>query len=299
MRRMLGDHVRTESEMNMVDAVGFSPTLRLLRLAAELKQARTRTGLTSEEAEQRLEWGRGKISRMENAQTKRPRVTDVQLILNVYGVDDEQYRETLYDLARDARKRGWWTRFGSDVFTGMFVDYETEATEIRTFESVFVPGLLQTPEYAAELARAGLIRDERLIERRVAARMQRQQLLAQESPPDYWAIIDESALRRDVGGTELMRAQLELIVEVAGSGAVNVQVVRASAHAGMAGPFVILDFPDEVHPSIVYLETATDGLYLERLDEIRYYERIFNSLRSTAPGPSDSIACIRDIIDNM
>lgn len=281
------------------DVTDFSPTLRLQRLAAELRRARLAAELTTDAVEKRLEWGKGKISRLENRQTRRPRVTDVRLLLDLYGVDDDDYRETLYGLARDARQRGWWTRFGDDVFKGLYVDYETEAVEISTFEPVFVPGLLQTEEYAEAITRAGLIRDEEQIARRVAARIQRRQIFNRADPPEYWAVIDELALRRSIGGPEVMKRQLQHIVDAASTQAINVQVVRDGAHAGLAGPFVIMGFRTASMPSIVYLETATDGLYLEQPDEVRFYERIFNSLRSSAPAPQESVAFIQDMINEL
>lgn len=283
----------------MADVTDFSPTLRLQQLAIALRRARNAAGLTTDAVEKELEWGKGKISRLENVLTKRPRVSDVKLLLDLYGVTDAEYRETLYSLARDARQRGWWTRFGSDVFVGMFVDYETEAAEIRTFEPVFVPGLLQTEEYAEAITRAGLIRDEELITRRVTARFQRQRIFDRPEPPEYWAVIDELALRRVIGGRDVMKRQLQHIVDVAATQAINVQVVRDGAHAGLAGPFVIMDFQNAAMPSIVYLETATDGLYLEKAGEVRFYERIFNSLRSTAPGPQASVAFIQEMINDL
>jgi transcriptional regulator with XRE-family HTH domain len=271
-----------------------SPTIRQRRLAAELERLRETARLSREDVAERLDWHSTKLYRIENA---RSGVTpaDMRHLLDLYEVTDERRRDALITLSRSARQKGWWTKY-QDVFQGSYVELEAEASAIRTFEPIFVPGLLQTEEYWRALLRTNLV--ARDIERRVAARMERQRVLERDDAPHLRAVIDEMALIRPVGGPATMREQLDRLIETRERENITVQVIPLSlgAHLGMDGAFVMLDFPnpDFVAP-VVHLETATDGLYLEDRDEIARYTLIFDHLRAIALGPDESISYLQTI----
>jgi transcriptional regulator with XRE-family HTH domain len=279
-------------------AVRSGPTIRQRRLAADLERLRVRAGLSREQAAEQLDWHPTKLYRIENA---RSGVTtgDMRHLLDLYGVDDERQREALVTLARSARQKGWWTKY-QDVFAGSYVELEAEASVIHAFEPVLVPGLLQTEGYTRALIKASLV--VRDIEQRVEARMQRQALLEGDSAPVLWAVIDETALTRPVGGAATMREQLDWLIQARDQQNVTVQVIRSSlgAHPGMDGSFVILDFADpDYFAPVVYLEHATDGLYLEEPEEIARYTLMFDHLRAIALGPDESVSLMEAIKDQL
>ncbi|MFC3996525.1 helix-turn-helix domain-containing protein [Nocardiopsis sediminis] len=261
-----------------------SPTVRLRRLSRQLKELRELSGFTAEHVASRLEWAQSKISRIEGAQWKRPSLRDVRDLLDLYGVDDEARREELLALAKQSRERGWWEKY-REVITGEFVGLEAEAHGIRTFQTTRLPGLLQTPDYALAMSRADVTREFGQAEKIQESKGRRQRRI-HDQHLDYWAIIDEAAIVRPVGGTEVHRAQLEALVEWNRKPNVTVQILPfdAGEHAGMGGPFVILDFAG-TDPDVVYIETDSDGLYLDHADQVERYNRIFNGLHAKSLHP--------------
>jgi len=232
------------------------------------------------------------------------RTGDVRDLLEVYGITDEGTRESLVQLAREARRRGWWTRYTDVLGSGTYVGLEAEAAGLHTYESMFIPGLLQTEDYARAVIRAGLTRpDPDNLERRLSARMVRQEIVNRPDPPEIWAVLDESVVRRPVGGQEVMRAQLEHLIEVSTrpNTAVTLQVLpfTVGAHPGMNGPFVILTFNSPTDPPMVYLETATDGLYLDEPADVERYTLRFNHLVARALGPDESRTMIAGLAAQM
>jgi transcriptional regulator with XRE-family HTH domain len=288
----------------LIDMPGTpSPTARGRRLRNELRRLREEAGLTHTEVAQRLEWSASKLSRIETGQS-RVQTGDVRDLLEVYGVSDEATRDALVQLAREARRRGWWTRYTDVLGSGTYVGLEAEASVIHTYESQFVPGLLQTQDYARAVIRAGQTRpDPEALERRVTARMARQEILARSDPPEIWAILDEPVVSRPVGGPEVMREQLRHIIELSTrpNTTLTIQVLplSAGAHPGMNGPFVILEFQGPKDPPMVYLETATDGLYLEEPADVERYTLRFNHLVARALGPDESRTMIADLAGRM
>jgi len=273
-----------------------SPSARGRRLRHELRRLREEAGLTHSEVARRLEWSPSKISRIETGQS-RVQTGDVSDLLEVYGVTDQATCRALVQLAREARRRGWWTRYTDVLGSGTYVGLEAEAATLQTYESMFIPGLLQTPNYAEAVIRAGQARpDPETLNRRLAARMARQQILERPDPPEMWAVLDESVVRRPVGGTEVMREQLQHLIEVSSrpNTPLTLQILPFSvgAHPGMNGPFVILGFNSPTDPPMVYLETATDGLYLEEPADIERYTLRFNHLVARALGPDESRSMI-------
>lgn len=278
---------------------GPSPTVRRRRLAAELRRLRESAELTIDEVGEKLECSASKISRIETGHVGvTPR--DVRDMLEVYGIEDDG-REALVQLAREARKKGWWHAY-NEVFTGSFVGLETDASSLHTHQALLVPGLLQTEGYTRAVIRA--IRPdvtESDMERRVAARVVRQRLLTDAHPPEYWAVIDEAALHRKVGGPEIMRAQLERLVELAALPHVTLQVVpfSAGAHAGMEAPFLILGFPEQADPDVVYVENTTSGVYLEQPSDVHRYTLMFDHLRAAALKPDDTVVMVEQAADRL
>jgi transcriptional regulator with XRE-family HTH domain len=279
---------------------GPSPTVRRRRLAARLRELREKANLTIDEVGDRLECSASKISRIETGHVGvTPR--DVRDMLEVYGVEDDE-REALVQLAREARKKGWWHAY-NEVFTGAFVGLESDASFLHTHQALLVPGLLQTEQYTRAVIRA--IRPDAAetdVELRVRGRLNRQKLLTEESnPPEYWAVLDEAVLQRTVGGPEVMREQLKKLLEVASLPNVTLQVVpfRAGGHAGMEAPFLILGFPEQADPDVVYVEYSTSGVYLEQPDHVHRYTLMFDHLRAAALKPDDTLDLVDKAADRL
>jgi transcriptional regulator with XRE-family HTH domain len=268
---------------------GQSPTVRRRRLAGELRRLRELARLTIDEVGEKLECSASKISRIETGHVGvTPR--DARDLLELYDVDPDQ-REALVQLAREARKKGWWHAY-NEVFTGSFVGLESDASSLRAFQALLVPGLLQTEDYTRAVIRS--IRPdstEAEVDRRVAGRMARQRLLTAPDPPEYWVIIDEAVLYRTVGGARVMHEQLLRLCEVAAMPNVTLQVVSfdAGAHSSMEGPYLILGFPEQADPDVVYVENTTTGVYLEQPDDVHRYTLMFDHLRASALSPDDTL----------
>lgn len=255
-------------------------------------------GLSLEEVAKRVEWSRAKLGHIETGERKKPSVVEIKALLQEYGISpaDPQH-EAVLTLVRQAQQRGWWTRY-DDILTGSYVELESEATSIANYEAFGIPGLLQTPGLARLMQRARLWRDPEDIQRAVDARMRRQEILAGDNPTQLWAVIEEHALQRLAGAPEVMREQTEHLIELADSSShITIQVLptKAGVHAGVAGPFVILDFAEPAGP-IVYLETYTDGLYLERDTEITQYRKLWDHIRTSALDEERSIPYLKKLI---
>ncbi|HEY7011939.1 MAG TPA: helix-turn-helix transcriptional regulator [Streptosporangiaceae bacterium] len=279
-----------------------SPTVRRRRLALELRRLREAARLTCEEVADHLECSASKISRVETGRVSvSPR--DVRDMLELYGVAPQQ-RESLVQLARDSRQKGWWHAY-SDTMQPQFVTYvglESAAAEIRIYEVSLIPELLQTEDYARAVIRSGMMNSPAEdVERRVALRMARQPAITRDDPPKVWAVLDEAALRRRVGGAGLMRLQLEHLLAQATMPNVAVQVIPfgGGAHPAMGRPFIILVFPERVDTDVVYLEDLTSALYLEDVADVDRYNVFFNHLRASALSFDDSSALIASVLKEM
>jgi transcriptional regulator with XRE-family HTH domain len=272
-----------------------TPTGRRRRLGAELRRLREEVGLTIDRVAEVLECSPSKVSRIETGQVSAtPR--DVRDMLGLYRVDDERL-EALVQVAREARQRGWWQKF-VDVPDGVpaYVGLEAAATSIDVYMSLIVPALLQTPDYARAViaaVRPDLPAGE--LDRRVELRLRRQELLDQERPPVMRVLLDDTLLRRPVGGPAAMAAQRRRLLADADRPAVTIQVleVAAGAHAGMDGPFTIFGFPAPAERDVVALDSAADALYLEGPEDVARYRRVFELLLPAARSPADSAAIIR------
>jgi transcriptional regulator with XRE-family HTH domain len=272
-----------------------TPTGRRRRLGAELRRLREEAGLTIDRVAEALECSPSKVSRIETGQVSAtPR--DVRDMLGLYRVDDARL-EAMVQVAREARQRGWWQKF-VDVPDGVpaYVGLEAAATSIDVYMSLIVPALLQTPEYARAViaaVRPDLPGSE--LDRRVELRLRRQDLLDQERAPVMRVLLDDTVLRRPVGGPAVMAAQRQRLLADAERPAVTIQVleVGAGAHAGMDGPFTIFGFPAPAERDVVALDSAADALYLEGPGDVARYRRVFGLLLPAARSPEDSAAIIR------
>ncbi|WP_406312141.1 helix-turn-helix domain-containing protein [Streptosporangium sp. NBC_01639] len=280
----------------------LSPTLRARRLAVELTSRREAAGLTREEASRRLQWSPSTIFRIETGRS-RPQPRSVRELLALYGVTGTE-RDGLIQLAREARQPGWWHSF-RDVLPNpyeVYIGLEAAAASIHNFESVAIPGLLQTPDYARAVIKGGaqeLGHDE--IERLVEVRLTRQQILTKQDRPRLWVVIDEAVIRRVVGSPVVMRAQLHHLVSAAEESKTTLQVIpfSAGAHAGTSGSLVILGFPEPTDPHVVYVETLTGDLYLEKHSDVAAYSIAFERLCATALSPDDSMGLTRRAADSL
>jgi hypothetical protein len=270
------------------------PTVRQRRLAQALRELRQEAGLTQDAVAARMGWHTSKLFRMENARNPRVDWIDVKELMDTYGVRSP-HREALIQLARDARMRGWWTPY-RDVFTGSYVALENESSTMRLYCPELVPGLLQTEEYARAVIRA--VRpgyDEDSVERRVTARLARQKvLLDRVPPPDLELVLNEAVLRRLVGSEQVMAAQLGALADAAQRPGVTLQVLpfSAGAHASLEGGFVLIEFPEETDPDVVYVEGIMGDLYLESVEEVKRYQSAFERIQAVALAPKEISAFI-------
>jgi transcriptional regulator with XRE-family HTH domain len=272
-----------------------TPTVRLRRLAAELRTLRASAGLTRDEVVERTGINVATLYRIEHAKV-RPQTRTLRTLLDLYGADQENQAE-LIALLRDARQRGWLHAYQSDLpeqYT-TYIGFEGEARSVWNYESLFIPGLLQTEDYARAVIGAGLPGARREdIEPRVEVRMQRQDVLRNDNPLELWAIVDEAALRRQAGGPAVMQAQLRHLLDAVELPNITLQVIPFSvgAHAGMPGSFVFMQFAEATIPYVIYLDSMAGDLFLEAEADVRRYRLAFEHLRAVAVSPDESRALV-------
>jgi transcriptional regulator with XRE-family HTH domain len=274
---------------------GGGPTVRRMLVGAQLRRLRTEQGISREQAGEAIRASEWKIHRLENGQVGF-KDRDIVDLLALYGVTDPDEVEELLAMARDANTPGWWHQYGDLLpqWFRAFVDLESAATLIRIYEGQLVPGLLQTEPYMRAVMRgARLPEPSEATERRIALRLMRQRLLTRPDAPHLWAVVDEAALRRPVGGRQVIRAQLERLIEAAELPNVTLQVLPfgAGAHPAMVGAFSVLRFGDQELPDVVYVEHLTNALYLDRREDVDQYLHVMESIcvRSAPPGKSAEI----------
>ncbi|TQN33163.1 helix-turn-helix protein [Haloactinospora alba] len=275
-----------------------SPTVRLRRLATELRRARHAAGYAQiADAASALGWSGPKLSRLEAAETRYIKSHDLDKVMDLYAITAQGERDALHALAREARQRGWWSRY-RDVFEGNALpDFEAEASTIRTYEGLVVPGLLQTAEYTEEVFRGGQAHTDEIVERHVAARIERQQILHRQRPPHLWAVIDEAALRRRTADPRTMSDQIQHLLNLATRHNIDLQVLpfNAGMHAGLAGSFVIMEFPGPLDPAIVFNEHASGSLFIEEPDAVAEHAAVFNRVQAAALPAPRSLDYLRSI----
>lgn len=264
-----------------------SPTVRRRELGARLRSLRLAAGMTVEDVAARMEVSAAKISRIETA-ARGVSVADLRFLCDLYGVLPND-RERLLALNRDSKRRSWWQQHGLPDWVATYIGLEDAALSIHQYDTSLVPGLLQTEAYAQALI-SGMTpdADDETVTQLVAARMARQNLLRSDQPPELWTVVDEVALRRLVGGPEVMRAQLSALADRSQPKNITVQVIplEAGAHPGMNAAFTILHLQEV--SDVVYVEGLSGNFYLESPGDLSRYRKNFDRLRAIALSPRDS-----------
>ncbi|RDG32242.1 helix-turn-helix domain-containing protein [Streptomyces corynorhini] len=277
-----------------------APTVGQVVLGRRLQDLRERRGLKREEAARLLRVAPATIRRMETAEVAL-KVPYVQLLLKAYGVPDGE-ADAFVELTEEANRPGWWQRFHDilpDWFS-MYVSLEGAAALLRAYEPHFVPGLLQTEEYARSVMIAGAVgqASPEDIERHVALRMQRQSLLTREDAPRFWVIMDETVLRRPVGDSpDVMRGQIDRLLEAAALPQVTIQVAEFSSghHPGTYGPFVIFRFAVPELPDMVYSEYLTGAVYLDARPEVATHLEVMDRMAAQAATAQRTKEILKDV----
>ncbi|MCO6006054.1 helix-turn-helix domain-containing protein [Actinoallomurus purpureus] len=281
-----------------------SPTARRRRLGAELRRLRETAGLTSYEASERLGWSsNSKTSRIENGRIS-VAWGDVSDMLDLYGVGPGETHNRLIALARKSKEKSWWQPFSDllDKEYATVIDLETAASQLRIFQALAIPGLLQTPDYArAIITRSGpLDLDEEEVERRVQLRMQRQAILARDGDLGLWVVLDEAALRRVIGSSQIMHGQLIHLAREARQPNVTVQVIPydVGPHASLPGSAGIFSFPQPRDRDVVFVDTLAGTLFLEREADVRAATLGFDHLRASALSVAESVEMISAVAES-
>ena len=272
-----------------------SPTVRRRELGALLRKLRTGKGLTVEQAAEQLMISMSKLSRMETGQSAAT-LRDIRDLCDLYDVTDEAERDRMVNLAREGKQTGWWQGYDLDSFA-TYVGLEAAAVQVGYYQSGIIPGLLQTPDYARAMHAAGVpeITPERT-EELIEVRLRRQRLLDRDPPVRLDAILDEAVLHREVGGVEVMRAQLDWLITMSQRPNVTIRVIpySAGAHPAMGSTFNILEFGGAV-PTVVYVEGLVGWIYVERPQDVARYRQIFEHLRTVALTPQESGTLLQQI----
>jgi transcriptional regulator with XRE-family HTH domain len=271
-------------------------TVRLLVLGKRLRDLRDAAGKSFEDAAACLGVSALAIRRIEQGQVKW-KLPYIKMLLEEYGVRGEE-ASTFLTMAMEANQPGWWYRY-RDVLPDWFrafVSLEEEASLMRAYEPHYIPGLLQTEDYARAVLRAGL-RDEREIERRVELRMQRKRRLMEPDGPDFWVLVDETVLRRPVVTPKVMRDQIDHLIEMVALPNVNLQVIPFAlyVHEGMYGPFQLFRFPYKELQDIVYVETVLGSFYVDQYDDVTAFQAALDRMSALAPPPQRTEALLSAI----
>jgi len=284
---MVAEPVRISRVESLVAERG--PTALRIAVGGQLRKLREQSNITREDAGEHIRGSHAKISRLELGRTGF-KERDIRDLLELYGINSVEERETFLDLVRKANQPGWWHRYG-DLLPPWFETYlglEHASKAIRTFEGQLVPGLLQTEEYARAVVALGHENVETT--RRVELRRKRQEILDRRGGPTLWAVIDESVLHRPIGGGDVLRAQLNHLIVASESQNVTIQVLpyAAGGNAAAGSSFTMLRFAEPELPDIVYLEQLTSALYLDRQQDLEMYRQVMDRLSVQAEPPDRS-----------
>ncbi|MET7982905.1 MULTISPECIES: helix-turn-helix transcriptional regulator [unclassified Streptomyces] len=278
------------------------PTVRRRQLGSELRRLREHAGKKIEDAAAHLECSMSKISRVETGQAP-IKARDVRDLLEWYGVTDSAQTETVMQIHRDAQQQGWWAHYGEVLPSGMatYAGLESDARALRSYEPTFVHGLLQTEDYARSVIAAARPNDPHEVDQLVSFRKERQSLLTREPEPlELWVVLEESALRRPVGGSDVMAAQLAYLAEATAMPNVTIQIMPTAkgAHAALAGMFSLLEFEPRT-PTVVYVNSIAGNVYLEKERDVRTFIQTFDLVRAAAPDPQETRSVLETIAREM
>jgi len=286
----------------MTEPAPVSATVRRMLVGAQLRRLREEKGITRAEAGYTIRASESKMSRLELGRVAF-KERDVSDLLMLYGVTDPEERDAVLALLEDANRPGWWREY-EDVMPGWFQNYvglEAAARVLRTYETHFVPGLLQTSEYARAVLASTTppMTGRRDLDRAVALRTTRQNVLTRPNPLRVWAIMDEAALRRQVGSAEVQRGQLEHLLALLERPNVALQVLPMSTgvHAG-GGSFSLLRFGDQDLPDVAYVEQLVSALYLDKLEHVERYTEVMDRLALASMTPEASADFIAKLLSD-
>jgi transcriptional regulator with XRE-family HTH domain len=280
--------------------MSIGPTVRRRRLGSELRRLREAQSIKLEEVAERLGLAPSTLSRIETGKAP-TRSAYLTSMLELYGVDDPSQRQVLVEMAREGHRKGWWAVWEDVLPTGfgIYVGLEAEAASLRVYEAQVVHGLLQTEEYArAVMTTVRRRQTPEEIDRLVALRMQRQEVLMRADPLELWIILDEAVIRRAMGPPDLMRRQLAHLCKASLMPNVTLQVLEfcSGLHPALNGPFAIIEFPERFDPDVIYSEGVGGQAYVEEREKaVRTQVEAFDLLRATALPPADSSELIRNI----
>lgn len=277
-----------------------SPTVLRMILGRQLQALREKAGLSHQQAADSIYVSEWTIRRIE-AGKGALKPLNIKMLLVGYGVTDVREIDAFLGLARDASRPGWWHSYG-DVLPEWFkvaLGLEESAALIRAYEPQVVPGLLQTEAYARAITTASFpSEEEEDTERRVALRLARQNLLKRPAPPEYWVVLEETVLRRPIGGPQVMRGQIEHLIDCAARPNITIQVLPFSAgwHPAMYGMFWVYRFPDDALPDVVYSEALTSAYYLNKPEETTQYTEALDRMGAQAATPDQTVTILRQIL---
>jgi len=279
-----------------MDGAGDSSTVRRILLGTVLRKFREGKGVSMKEAGYHIRNTESKISRMETGKVSF-KERDVSDLLTLYGVLGEKEREQILNLVDEANALGWWHTYNESLpgWFEAFVGLETAASIVRTYEVQYIPGLLQCPEYVQAVVRANRALSQEEVDRRVEVRVRRQDVLDRPGAPVFWAVLDEAALRRPMGGAESMQPQIEFLIEKAEQANITIQLLPFSvgAHAAEGGAFAMLRFAEQELPDVVYLEHLTGAQYLDRPEDVEQYARVMDRISVDALTPEDTLQALK------
>jgi len=291
-----------ETPKQLFNPRSAGPTVQRLVLGGHLRRLREQADMTTERAAASIRGSHSKISRMEHGRVGF-KERDIADLLTLYGMVDGAEREALLNLAREASTPGWWQAY-SDILPHWVEPYfglEAAASFIREFELQFVPGILQIEEYARAVIRLGNLPSEDEVIRRAQARISRQEILRRADPPRIWAVLDEGALRRHIGGRDVMKAQLRHLIEMCDHPNITLQILpfSAGAHRAMGGPFTILRYTEPDLRDVVYIEQLTSALYLDKPIEVDAYLEVIEEVCLQANPSAKTPGFLNSVLDSL
>lgn len=280
----------------------IGPTIPRWQLGEELARLREQAGVTWAEAAETLGCSESKIRKIEGGYVGVVKA-ELNMLLDLYKVDDERIRDSLTDLQKLGKQRGWWAQFGRlpGPFT-TYLDLESTATTLRIFEPLMIHGLLQSEDYARAVAESVSLDDPAERDRQARIRVARQERVwGSDDPPTVWAILDEAALRRTVGSPAIMYDQLRHLLAMAERPSLTLQIVpfRHGGHPGALGAFTIFEFDEDRHSPVVYVEGQAGSLYLERSSDLSRCSLAYDHLTAAALSPPDSVAMVEEIAASL
>jgi len=291
-----------EAPKQLFNPRSAGPTVQRLVLGGHLRRLREHAGMTTERAAASIRGSHSKISRMEHGRVGF-KERDIADLLTLYAVVEGPEREALLNLAKEANTPGWWQAY-SDILPHWVEPYfglEAAASFIREFELQFVPGILQIEEYARAVIRLGNLPSEEEVMRRAEARVSRQEILRRDDPPRIWAVLDEGALRRHIGGRDVMKAQLRHLIEICDHPNITLQILpfSAGAHRAMGGPFTILRYSEPDLRDVVYIEQLTSALYLDKPTEVDAYLEVIEEVCLQADPSAKAQGFLNSVLDSL